>query len=505
MNATKTRFVEIVSYFFILLFCYASISKIMDFENFQFQIGQSPLLSFFADIISYGILAAEFAVSILLIFEKTRRLGLYCSFALMVMFSFYIYIILNYSELVPCSCGGILEKMDWRTHLIFNLFTLVLALTALLTQTDLMKKRKSDSLILMTVLSLISICSILYLYQRSEYMMQKENNFTRRFLQHPLDEEQRIDLKVNSYYFAGSTKDSIYLGNHTTPFVLSSIGNNFQEMKRLRIIPDQSDFSFKGSKILVENNNYYLYDGTVPVLYKGRLGHPDLRTISYQELYFSQLQALDDQAFTFVTYSSIDKIQALGLLYPEYHGEKIKVYPTLLEKANDGIFDTEGKLVVDYYTKKIIYAYSYKNAFIVMDKNLQNGQKFHTIDDLSNQQIEVMHLKDGQKKMKNPPTLVNRSVFAYKGLLFIESDRIGKFENKKKQKQSITIDIYSTDDPKYLGSFYLPNPNSSKKTEFYMKDSCLYLIIENELIRYRFAQNIVQHFRAGEAENLNKE
>lgn len=94
-----------------------------------------------------------------------------------------------------------------------------------------------------------------------------------------------------------------------------------------------------------------------------------------------------------------------------------------------------------------------------------------------------MHLKDGQKKMKNHSTVVNKSVFAYKGLLFIESDRIGKFENKKQQKQAITIDIYSTDDQKYLGSFYLPNPNSSKKTQFYIKDNCLYLMIENELIR----------------------
>jgi hypothetical protein len=30
-------------------------------------------------------------------------------------------------------------------------------------------------------------------------------------------------------------------------------------------------------------------------------------------------------------------------------------------------------------------------------------------------------------------------------------------------------------------------------------------MIENELIRYRFAQNITQHFISGEAENLYKE
>lgn len=74
MDTIKTRFVEIVSYFFILLFCYASISKIIDFENFQIQIAQSPLLSAFSNIISYGILILELTVSVLLIAQRTRRI-----------------------------------------------------------------------------------------------------------------------------------------------------------------------------------------------------------------------------------------------------------------------------------------------------------------------------------------------------------------------------------------------------------------------------------------------
>lgn len=505
MNTIKTRFVEIVSYFFILLFCYASISKIMDFENFQYQIGQSPLLSSFANIISYGILAVELFVSALLIFEKTRRPGLYFSFVLMVLFSFYIYIILSYSEFVPCSCGGILEKMGWRTHLIFNLATVALSASALLIQARIIRKRILDSIILMIAFSLVSLGSILYLYYQSEHLAQKENNFTRRFLQHAVDEVERLDLKVNSYYFAGSTKDSLYLGNHTTPFILNSLDNNLQSTQTLRIVPDQADFTFKSSRILVKNNYYYLYDGTVPVLYKGEVGLSNVRTISYHELYFNQLQTLDGRSFIFRTYAAEKKIQALGLLQTDSSKTKIKVFPELLEKMNDGIFDTDGKLIVDDYSNAVIYVFSYRNKFVVFDKNLENKQTFHTIDNLRNQQIEVINLKDGQKKMKNRPILVNKSVFAYRGLLFIESERKGKFENKKQQKQSITIDIYSTDDQKYLGSFYLPNPHSAKKIQFYIKDNSFYLLIENELIRYRFAQNIIKHFRTGEAENLNTE
>lgn len=505
MNTLKSRFVEYFSYFFILLFCYASISKIMDFDNFQFQIGQSPLLSSFATVISYGILAVELMVSILLIFESTRRAGLYLSFTLMVIFSLYIYIILNYSDFIPCSCGGILEKMGWRTHLAFNLVTVALSATAILIQHSILKKNVLNSFLLMTGLTFLGVGSTLYLYHSSEYFVEKENNFVRRFLPHAVDEEERFDLKVNSYYFAGSNKDSLYLGNHTTPFVLSSINDNLGKMKTLQIIPDQADFSFKSSRLLVKDSQYYLLDGTVPVLYRSDIGKPELKTISYKESYFSQLQALDHDSFVILTYDPKNKIQALALLSPGQKKEKVTIKIALLEKVNDGIFDTDGKLVVDQYKNTVIYAYRYTNKFIVLSQDLMEKKVFHTIDDLSRQDIQVIQLKKGEKKMKKPPTTVNKSIFAYRGLLFIESERTGKFENKMQQKQSITIDIYSTDDQKYLGSFYLPNPDSSKKTQFYMKDNCLYLIIENELIRYRFAQNIVQHFRAGEAENLDTE
>ncbi|NML56773.1 MauE/DoxX family redox-associated membrane protein [Chryseobacterium cheonjiense] len=505
MKTFKSKFVEYTSYFFILLFCYASISKMMDFENFQFQIGQSPLLSSYATIVSYGILAAELVVSTVLIFETTRRAGLYISFTLMVLFSLYIYIILNYSNFVPCSCGGILEKMSWRTHLVFNLLTVALSAAALLIQASIMKRSVLSPLLLMTGLTLLGTGSMLYLYHRSEYFVQKENNFVRKFLPHAVDEEDRFDLKVNSYYFAGSDNDVLYLGNHTTPFVLSAIDVNFRELKTLQIIPDQADFSFNSSKFLVRNQKYYLWDGTVPVLYQGDIGKPNMTTISYKDSHFSQLQALDNGFFVMLTYSPREKIQALALLSSGPTQERVKIYPGLLEKTNDGIFDTDGKLTVDPYNNNVIYTYSYMNKFIVLDQYLQRKKVFHTIDDLSHQEIDVIQLKNGQKKMKKNPITVNKFTFAYRGLLFIESDRPGKLENNINHKQSIIIDIYSTNSQQYLGSFLLPNPQSSKKTQFYIKDNRLYVMIENELIRYRFAQNIVKQFKSGEAENLNTE
>lgn len=131
MKKVKTRVVEFISYFFILLFCYAGISKIMDFENFQIQISESHLLSAYAGFIPFAIIILEFIIAGLLCYRKTKNSGLIGSFILMFIFTGYIFFIIRTSENLPCSCGGILEKMSWHQHLYFNIGCVVLSVIAL--------------------------------------------------------------------------------------------------------------------------------------------------------------------------------------------------------------------------------------------------------------------------------------------------------------------------------------------------------------------------------------
>ncbi len=110
----------LICYLFIVLFIYAAVSKLMDFETFQIQLAQSPLLSAYAGFISYAVITVEIVIALLLCYKRWRLIGLYASFGLMIAFTVYIYLILNYSDFIPCSCGGILEKMGWKEHLIFK-------------------------------------------------------------------------------------------------------------------------------------------------------------------------------------------------------------------------------------------------------------------------------------------------------------------------------------------------------------------------------------------------
>jgi len=106
---------------------YAAASKLFDYQTFSVQLGQSPLLTPIAGFMAWCIPVLEILLSVLLFFGKTRRYGLYGSFFLLVTFTLYIIAITRFSDFVPCSCGGILEKLSWNQHLVFNVGFVLLA------------------------------------------------------------------------------------------------------------------------------------------------------------------------------------------------------------------------------------------------------------------------------------------------------------------------------------------------------------------------------------------
>ena len=111
---------NIISCLVIFLFVYTGSSKLIDYEKFRLELGKSPLLTHIARFVAVGVPLVELTVAGLLAWGRTRLKGLSISFTLMVMFSAYLVAILRFSFYVPCTCGGVLQSMNWDTHLIFN-------------------------------------------------------------------------------------------------------------------------------------------------------------------------------------------------------------------------------------------------------------------------------------------------------------------------------------------------------------------------------------------------
>jgi uncharacterized membrane protein YphA (DoxX/SURF4 family) len=134
---TPELIVEVISGLFFLLFLYAAASKLLDYQKFTVQIGQSPILTSFAGTIAWLIPSLEILICVMLMIHRRRMMGLYASVCLMVMFTAYILIIINFAERIPCSCGGILDKMGWSEHLIFNGVFAFLGIIGILLQSKL--------------------------------------------------------------------------------------------------------------------------------------------------------------------------------------------------------------------------------------------------------------------------------------------------------------------------------------------------------------------------------
>lgn len=117
----KAIVVEIICSLLIVLFTYAAVSKLLDLAQFRAQLEQSPLLSVFADYDALGLPVLEILIALLFFSSKSRFLGLWVSFSILVIFSVYIIFVLNFADAIPCSCGGVIASLSWSQQLLFNI------------------------------------------------------------------------------------------------------------------------------------------------------------------------------------------------------------------------------------------------------------------------------------------------------------------------------------------------------------------------------------------------
>ncbi|MHB8207640.1 MauE/DoxX family redox-associated membrane protein [Mucilaginibacter sp.] len=128
--AKKTT-VEIIAALLVLLFIYAAVNKLMNYNHFKFTLGSSPLIGKLSPMVATAIPIAEILIASLLIRSGTLKLGLYLSLSLLVLFTIYLIGILSFSTHIPCACGGILQKLSWKAHIVFNVCCILINIVAL--------------------------------------------------------------------------------------------------------------------------------------------------------------------------------------------------------------------------------------------------------------------------------------------------------------------------------------------------------------------------------------
>lgn len=124
--------IHFLTLLFIFLFSYAALSKLISYSVFKDQLTQVPFLAFAAPFLVWAIPGVELLVVVLLLCPSLRRYGILAFLGLMLMFTGYLVYTVYFSPYTPCSCGGIISGIGWRSHILFNLLFIVLAVLAIL-------------------------------------------------------------------------------------------------------------------------------------------------------------------------------------------------------------------------------------------------------------------------------------------------------------------------------------------------------------------------------------
>ena len=135
---------ELISALLIFLFMYTSLFKMVNYTEFKNQLLLYSFVKNFNYIIAWLVPGTEVMVSLLLFFPRTRTLGLYSSIILLVAFTIYLILMILFGgKHLPCTCGGVIQRMTWKQHIFFNTGFMLLNLLAIILQKRIINKSPS--------------------------------------------------------------------------------------------------------------------------------------------------------------------------------------------------------------------------------------------------------------------------------------------------------------------------------------------------------------------------
>ena len=126
----KNLYPDIIACFLIFLFVYTAINKLIDIKSFETTLSLSPYLRSTASLLAWCIPFSELLIAFLLFMPLYRHTGLLLGSVLMGLFIIYIGFMISVSKGLPCTCGGVISKMSWSRHLVFNSVVFIMAISA---------------------------------------------------------------------------------------------------------------------------------------------------------------------------------------------------------------------------------------------------------------------------------------------------------------------------------------------------------------------------------------
>jgi hypothetical protein len=349
-------------------------------------------------------------------------------------------------------------------------------------------KRKTLLLICTSVFTSTLFVTTLYL-TAFDFTSQR-GSFLRKFVGHVLFNRDTIDLKYNSYYFAGATHNNIYFGNHQVPRHMVKFNLATADTQHIILTIKGLDFTkVYYCQVSVDSPYFYFMTGSVPALFRGEIGKWTASRYMYDSTYFNKAIPISNSSIALRTISRKTNDFALGK-QQQADTPHVFLNHDLLVKQVDGRFCVDGHLAFNKNAGRIAYTYYYRNQFMIMDTSLNLLFKGNTIDTISQAKINVATIDSEESKaLDGLPPLVNIRSFLSDDFLFVHSPRMARNEREKDFNGASVFDVYSVIDGRYVASFYIYDNERIKVNQIYIRNKKLYAIFHPKVVIYDFNSN----------------
>jgi len=320
-----------------------------------------------------------------------------------------------------------------------------------------------NRLLILAGLFVGSCLCITGLYFLTEYKSKLPNAFIRKLPSHLITAENVKDLKNSNMYIAGRNGNFFYLGNHNFKNLLYRLDLKTLDTSRIFLTAPKDFKVFEDATIRVDSTDIFLMDGLKAKVSTGSVSNYALIK-NTSTPFFTACIPMSRNTYLF---RSVNKKKQNILVKQRIDNKSIVIKDRILEKQVDGFFCTDGIFINVPYFNRVFYIYYYRNQFIATDTNLNVLYTGKTIDTISHAKIKLGKIKsENQITMTAPPVYVNKKACANENYLFINSALKADNETDSMHNSAVPIDVYAVKDGKYQFSFYLPDFNGIKMTDF---------------------------------------
>jgi hypothetical protein len=331
-----------------------------------------------------------------------------------------------------------------------------------------------------------AIVFMVILYAVASKGSEQTGDFQRVIVPGFLQPIQALELGEN-HYVAGDANGHYLIADQTALTLIETDG----ALKILDTVLIKVHDTVRLQRPILELDSpfFYIKDGALPGIFKGRIGEWKAEQILEDCPYFSWAVAMADEQFAIQATVSIegDSLQKniLGLASEDGFTPNVDV---LASKEPKDIFDSRGVLRYSRLLGRLVYTHFYRCTSLVLDSSLHLLYEFNTIDNIAQARTKSIEVNEGVYTMAAPMAVVNNNTQVSDNVLYVHSNVRGANEDERDFSSNSVIDVYDLRNGKYLYSFYIPFYKSEKTTTF--------KVLENRLL-VKYGKNIILYSPGG--------